>query len=277
MHLRRLTLDDVVAGARLTAVAFGGEPREARLRRYLQLDPEGWFGLEDAGELVALGGAVRFGALAWLGLMVVDRARQRQGLGRTVASAAIDWATAQGCSTIHLIATPAGAPLYRQLGFVPDGESHELSGVPRPRPAADGPASVRAWRPEDTEEVASFDAPAFGASRSRLLATYAREFSRSAWVARDDRGRICGFILVQEDTVGPWCAVDDRVAGQLLDVAVRGITRAFRVGALDEVAAGLLAQRGFSPARPLPRMRLGPPVPRAAQPLLLAHASYAVG
>jgi len=277
MQLRRLTLDDVVEGARLTAAAFGGEPRESRLRRYLQLDPEGWFGLEDAGELVALGGAVRFGALAWLGLMVVDRARQRQGLGRTVASAAIDWARAQGCSTIHLIATPAGAPLYQQLGFVPDGESHELSGMPRPLAAASGPASVRSWRSEDTEEVASFDAPVFGASRSRLLATYSREFSGSAWVARDERGRICGFILVQEDSLGPWCAVDDVVAGQLLDVALRGLTRTFRVGALDELATRLLARRGFCPGRALPRMRLGPPVPRAAHPLLLAHASYAVG
>src|SRR5262245_17089434 len=132
MQLRRLTLDDVVTGARLTAAAFGGEPREARLRRYLELEPEGWFALEDAGSLVALGGAVRFGDLAWLGLMVVDPARQRQGLGATVARAAIEWARGRGSSTLCLIATPAGLPLYRRLGFVPDGESQELSGVPRP-------------------------------------------------------------------------------------------------------------------------------------------------
>jgi GNAT superfamily N-acetyltransferase len=277
MQLRRLTLDDVVAGARLTAAAFGGEPRESRLRRYLQLEPEGWFALEDAGVLVALGGAVRFGALAWLGLMVVDPARQRQGLGRSVATAAIDWAQRLGCSTIHLIATPAGIPLYRQLGFVPDGESRELSGVPRPLPAASRPSSVHRWTPEDTEEIARFDAPAFGADRSQLLATYAREFSDSAWVARDERGRVRGFILVQDDSLGPWCAVDDRVAKQLLDVALRGVSRQLKVGVLHELGAGLLAERGLAPVRPLPRMRLGPAVARGTGPMLLAHASYALG
>jgi len=277
MHLRRLTLEDVVAGARLTAAAFGGEPRESRLRRYLQLEPEGWFGLEDGGGLVALGGAVQFGALAWLGLMVVDPARQRQGLGRTVATAAIEWVQRRGCSTIQLIATPAGAPLYRQLGFVPDGESHELSGIPRPLPAGTGPSTVHRWRPEDTEEVGRLEAPAFGADRSRLLATYAREFADSAWVARDDRGQIRGFILVQEDSLGPWCAMDDRVAGQLLDVALRGVTRPIKAGVIDDVATALLVLRGLAPVRPLPRMRLGPEVPHSAVPLLLAHASYAVG
>lgn len=277
MYLRRLTLDDVVAGARLTAAAFGGEPRESRLRRYLQLEPEGWFGLEDAGTLVALGGAVRFGALAWLGLMVVDQGRQRQGLGRTVATAAIEWARRQGCSTILLIATPAGAPLYRQLGFVPDGDSQELSGVPRALPAASGPATVHRWSPEDTEEIARLDAPAFGADRSRLLAAYAREFPESAWVARDDGGRVRGFILVQDDSLGPWCAVDDRVAGQLLDMALGGVTRPLKIGVLHPLGVALLLERGLAPVRQLPRMRLGPPVSHGAGPMLLAHASYALG
>lgn len=277
MELRRLTLDDVVAGARLTAAAFGGEPREARLRRYLALEPEGWFALEEAGTLVALGGAIAFGTLAWLGLMVVEPGRQRQGLGGTVAHAAIDWARGRGCSTICLIATSTGIPLYRRLGFVPDGDSHEVSGAPRPLPLVGEGSSVRPWTPEDTAEVASLDAPAFGADRTRLLAAYAREFSGSAWVARDDRGRVSGFIVVQDDLIGPWCAVDERVAGRLVDVALGGITRTLRVGVLDEVGARLLASRGLVPGRSLARMRLGPSVPRAARPLLLAHASYAVG
>ena len=275
--LRRLTLEDVPAGARLTAAAFGGEPREARLRRYLALGPEGWFALEEAGTLVALGGAVAFGSLAWLGLIVVEPGRQRQGLGGAVARAAIDWARGRGCSTICLIATPAGVSLYRRLGFVPDGDSHELSGTPRPAPPVGEASSVRSWTPEDTPEIASLDAPAFGADRSRLLAAYAREFSGSAWVARDGRGRVSGFILVQDDLIGPWCAVDEEVAGRLLDVALGGVTRTLRAGVLDEVGARLLASRGMVPGRSLPRMRLGPSVPRTARPLLLAHASYAVG
>ena len=277
MQLRRLTLDDVVPGAQLTAAAFGGEPREARLRRYLQLEPEGWFALEDVGTLVALGGTVRFGDLAWLGLMVVDPARQRQGLGGVVARAAIDWAQARGCSTVRLIATPAGLPLYRRLGFVPDGDSQELSGVPRPLAGSRAPSSIQPWRPGDTEEVARFDAPSFGADRSRLLDVYARDFSGSAWVARNDRGLVCGFLVVQDDSLGPWSATDERAAERLLDVGLAGVSRTLKAGVLDGVGARLLAARGLVPTRTLPRMRLGPAVRHAASPLLLAHASYAVG
>ena len=277
MLLRRLTPDDVVTGARLTAAAFGGPPREARMRRYLELEPEGWFGVEDAGTLVALGGAVRFGDVAWLGLMVVEPGHQRAGLGRTVARAAVDWAHDQGCTTIRLIATPAGTPLYRQLGFVPDGESQELAGVPRPLPPGAARSSVHRWGARDTEEVARFDAPAFGSDRSRLLAAYAREFSGSAWVAREDSGAVSGFLVVQDEPVGPWCATDEQVAGQLLDVALAGATRPLKAGVVDDVGARLLTARGLVPVRPLARMRLGPPVRHAASPLLLTHASYAVG
>jgi len=136
---------------------------------------------------------------------------------------------------------------------------------------------VRPWSTGDTPEVARFDAPAFGADRSRLLATYASEFSESAWVVRDERGRVSGFVVVQDDLIGPWCAADERVGGRLLDVALRGVTRTLRVGVVDALGAQLLALRGFDAGRSLPRMRLGPPVPRPAHPRLLAHASYAVG
>ncbi|RPH70107.1 MAG: GNAT family N-acetyltransferase [Myxococcaceae bacterium] len=277
MLLRRLTLDDVVTGARLTAAAFGGQPREARMRRYLELEPEGWFGVEDAGTLVALGGAVRFGELAWLGLMVVEPGHQRAGLGRTLARAAVAWAHDQGCTTIRLIATPAGTPLYRQLGFVPDGESQELAGVPRPLPPGAARSSVHPWGARDTEEVARFDAPSFGADRSRLLAAYAREFSGSAWVARDAAGTVCGFLVVQDESLGPWAATDETVAAQLLDIGLAGIERSLRAGVLDEMGERLLLARGLTRTRALPRMRLGPDVRRASSPRLIAHASYAVG
>jgi predicted N-acetyltransferase YhbS len=209
--------------------------------------------------------------------MIVEPGRQRSGLGRTVARAVIDWAHGRGCTTIRLIATPAGTPLYRQLGFVPDGESLELKGIPRPSSPGSGRSSVRPWRAQDTDEVARFDAPAFGTDRSRLLSAYAREFSTSAWVARDDSGAVSGFLVVQDESLGPWCAAGELVAGQLLDVALAGVTRPLKAGVVDDVGARLLSARGLARIRPLPRMRLGPPVPHAPSPHLLAHASYAVG
>jgi GNAT superfamily N-acetyltransferase len=276
MQLRRLTPDDVLDAARLTSVAFGGGPRESRIRRYLGLEPEGWFTVDHGGALLAVGGVVRFGPLAWLGLMAVEPGRQREGLGRTIAEAAIGWARSQGSATVLLIATPAGIPLYRRLGFVDDGESSELAGVPdTPRPS--GPCTVRPWNAVDTEEVARFDAPAFGADRGRLLAAYAREFAGSAWVARDVLGRVRGFLVLQGETLGPWSATDETVAGQLLDVGLDGVRVSLRAGITDALGQRLLEARGLQRTRGLPRMRLGPAVGQASCPRLLAHASYAVG
>lgn len=271
--------DDVPAAAGLTEVAFGGGRREDRLRRYLALEPRGWFVVEDGGGLLGIGGVVRYDGFAWLGLMAIRPDRQRRGLGRALAEEAIGWARAGGCSTICLVATPAGLPLYQRLGFVPDGLSHELAGTPRLHPRAPGsvPCSVTLWTPADTEDVARFDAPAFGSDRRRVLAAYAAEFPTSAWVARDRSGDVRGFIVVQGSSFGPWTAADDASASQLLDVALDGLGGALKAGVVDGTAEPLLLARGFTRTRDLPRLRLGPPVPTAPGPRLLAHASYAVG
>jgi predicted N-acetyltransferase YhbS len=279
MRLRHLGPDDVPEAAQLTAQAFGGAPREARLRRYLRLEPEGWFALEGTRGLVGIGGVVRYQGFAWLGLMAVRSDRKGRGLGRAIAETAIEWARAHGCPTVCLIATAAGLPLYERLGFVPDGESHELSyAAPAPSDApAPGYCSVLPWRPGDTADVARFDEPAFGCDRSTVLSAYAEEFARSSWIARDAAGAARGFLVVQDDSLGPWTAEDDGTARQLLDVALAEVRRPLRVGLIDTGTQRLLRDRGFTLTRALPRMRLGPPIVRKPQPRLLAHASYAVG
>jgi len=279
MRVRRLTVEDIPAAARLTDAAFGGGPREDRLRRYLAIEPRGWFVVEDAARLVAVGGVVRFGTFAWLGLMAVHPARQGRGLGRTIAEEAIGWALGQGCSTVFLIATPAGAPLYSRLGFVPAGASEELGGRPAApaRPSLSVPGAVARWTAADTQEVGQFDAPAFGADRSHLLSVYATEFSASAWVARDGTGAVRGFLVIQGSSLGPWSAADDATAARLIDAALPEVHEPLRAGVLDSGAVELLLARGFARTRPLPRMRLGPTVPTRDTPRLLAHASYAVG
>jgi predicted N-acetyltransferase YhbS len=278
MRLRPLTLDDVPEAGQLTAATFGGGPRQERLRRYLALEPDGWFAAEDGGTLVGIGGVVCYSGFAWLGLMAVRPDRQRQGIGRAIAVAAIDRARAHGCGTIVLIARDEGIPLYRKLGFEPDGDSQEMSGVASspPTPGGSDPR-VGPWTACDTAEVARFDAPAFGANRERVLSAYAREFAGSAWVARDAAGTVRGFVLLQGESLGPWSAADDAAAGALLDAALAGVHRPIKVGVCHPDAERLLLARGLARTRVLPRMRLGPPLRAEARPRVLAHASYAVG
>ncbi len=96
-------------------------------------------------------------------------------------------------------------------------------------------------------------------------------------MARDGGGALRGFLVIQDDTLGPWTATDETAAGQLLDVGLAGIDRSLKAGVLDNVGERLLLARGLARTRPLPRLRLGPAVGKAASPRLLAHASYALG
>ncbi len=279
MLLRQMTAADLPAAGRLADLAFGGGPREGRLRRYLALEPEGWFAVEEAGELLGIGGIVRYAGFAWLGMMAIRPDRQGRGIGRRIAEAAIDGARSRGCPTLCLIATPAGEALYRRLGFVPDGRSRELAGTPREAPASTmrRPCVVVPWTAADTPDLAHFDAPAFGASRESLLSRYVAEFPASSWLARDASGAPCGFLVVQDAALGPCTATDDAVAAQLLATGLAGVSRPLRAGVLDPTFEALLVGHGLVRTRDLQRMRLGPPVPRAPAPRILAHASYAIG
>ncbi|QKW18789.1 GNAT family N-acetyltransferase [Kitasatospora sp. NA04385] len=51
---------------------------------------------------------------------------RRRGCARTAVQALLDFLTAQGCGLITLNATDDGAPLYRALGFMPNGRAMRL-------------------------------------------------------------------------------------------------------------------------------------------------------
>jgi len=56
----------------------------------------------------------RVGYVQW---MSTEEEFQRQGCGRRVLAALLDWFAAAGIDTVELHASSAGAPLYRSAGF----------------------------------------------------------------------------------------------------------------------------------------------------------------
>jgi ribosomal protein S18 acetylase RimI-like enzyme len=60
------------------------------------------------------------GPCALIEELVVDRKARRQGVGRALIEAAIDWARAQGCSEVEISTDTDNLPaqaFYRKLGF----------------------------------------------------------------------------------------------------------------------------------------------------------------
>jgi len=85
--------------------AYESPSRRSELELYLRLQPDGWFVVEDAGEIVAVAGCVSYGPLAWLGLVATARRARGRGLARLVSRRLLDWAAAEGCRTVALDAS----------------------------------------------------------------------------------------------------------------------------------------------------------------------------
>ncbi|WP_110684938.1 GNAT family N-acetyltransferase [Salinicola aestuarinus] len=105
----------------------------------------------ETGALVGTGFCIDQGAMATLGLIVVDDAWQGRGLGREMMERLMQLA---GERPVSLVATTAGAPLYRKMGFETCGLVCQYQGVIEPTAGPTSPA-LRRFGPEDREALLS--------------------------------------------------------------------------------------------------------------------------
>ena len=67
--------------------------------------------------LVGIGTTILHNDVAWLAHIIVHDNYRNQGIGRLITENLIDIAQANRCSTIYLLATEMGEPVYTKLGF----------------------------------------------------------------------------------------------------------------------------------------------------------------
>jgi hypothetical protein len=223
--------------------------------------------------VIALGGALCYGEIAYLGLMSVLPEAQRRGLGQALVERILAWLAERGCACVLLDASPAGARLYRRMGFVEDEPTHLYA-----RPASTSPAGgevLPSWSPA---EVAGLDAEAFGADRGRVLASYGRGFQ--GLVCRGTDGHVAGYTVVQASVIGPFIARESAAAERLLDAAL-GLRRGFPTTLVLPGSSGdalaLARARGFSHVRTLTHMRLGGDAPPGRRSWIYGRGSFVVG
>jgi GNAT superfamily N-acetyltransferase len=282
LKLRRLrhTSDEIAIVDRLLVRAYGFASRRVELEMYVQAQPDGWFVIEDAGEIVAVGGALAYGSFCWLGLVGTDPARQRQGLATKISSQLVDWAYHRGCTTIALDASEAGRPVYERLGFRAVGETVELC-LPGKIPDETRSTSVLR-RSECIDTLLPLDRRIFGGDRARLLNALLSQDDAQCCVA-EIGGEACGYLFVRKRLLGPGCALNEAIARDLVQAALA-----------DQVASGasngprlllpiesryleVLGRLGLRIERRLAHMRLGDLVLPGERALLLAQTSYGAG
>ena len=201
-HLTHADVDQAAALSR--SVGWNQTPDD--WARLLTLAPDGVFGAFETGRLVASSSVVAYGgALAWIGMMLVDPEHRRRGLGRRLLDAALASPTVPPGATIGLDATDMGAPLYRARGFVDVDPIDRWGGVLRAPPVPGGtttagtaPAgtAARAVEPAEVASLATWDAARSGTDRSALVAHLLRNPEARAYVATRGGG-VAGYAVVR--------------------------------------------------------------------------------
>jgi predicted N-acetyltransferase YhbS len=213
--------------------------------------------------MIATTATLPFGrGFAWISMVLVATEYRRQGLATRMMRRAIADIEAAGLQPV-LDATPAGRAVYGALGFKDVWGFHRLER--RARPAASehqsAPAGViiRPLGDRDWQPLCSYDATAFGADRSGLLAALRGRLPAVELVA-ERAGRIVGFLLGRDGRVaaqaGPLIAEDDAIARALLARALDAFDGLVFIDLADAKSAvrAWLEARGFVPQRPFTRM-----------------------
>jgi GNAT superfamily N-acetyltransferase len=183
-------MGDLALGLRLTREA-GWNQTEADWSRFLALQPEGCFVAESDGVAMATVTTCVFAPVAWVAMVLVDRASRGRGIGRALMTHALEYLDGLGVRTVRLDATPLGRSLYDRLGFFGEYSLGRLVGVP------DHPGLLRAARPFDPRllgGILDVDRSATGTDRGRLIRRLAAESSGSIRISGRD-GEVEGYLM----------------------------------------------------------------------------------
>ena len=213
-----------------------------------------------------------YAGFGYVSMVLVTPAFRHRGIATRLLRDAIAALQAQN-RTPMLDATPAGAAVYRPLGF------RELFCMRRwQRRGRDGAASdATQATAADLPLLAELDAEAFGAPRPYLLRNFLARLGTRAFVR--DGGFVVRRSGLRADQIGPLVARDESAAADLLAAALDAAPGPVFVDLLDgrEALARTLADRGFEVQRPFTRMALGTSVPCGDPARLFAAAGPEFG
>lgn len=277
LRLMRRTDAEMTLVDQLLMLAFGSGSRRTELELYTKVQPDGWFVIEEDNQIVAVGGCLVYGSFSWIGLVGTHPAVRGRGHATRLSEHLVKWSYAQGCRTVALDASQRGRPIYERLGFRPMGSTVRLA--PTRMPQAHNPeVAVSHLASADKDQLLELDAGIFGGDRSRLLEMLMHGDNRSQFVARDNGGRVTGFLFVQNRVIGPGAAASPEVAQALIHGAMVEAPPEHNLllpsgSAYIEVVLSL----GFVEQQRLTHMRHGDQQIHGSRHQLLAQTSYAAG
>jgi [ribosomal protein S18]-alanine N-acetyltransferase len=225
---------------------------------FIDLSPEGAFGMERGGRVVATSTAVAYGRdFGWVGMMLVHPDERRKGLGAKMLEEAISFLLGRGCLPA-LDATDMGKPLYEKFGFRDLFAVERWAGTAAASPDPDPPC--RWLGSAEVDGVLPLDRESFGADRAAVLRGLLGREGTAGFVL-ERGGEAEGFIAGRPGKnffhLGPWVSRSPEAAEGLLRAtlaAVPGAAVCVDIPAPNEAARSIARAAGLAPARTLWRM-----------------------
>lgn len=202
----------------------------------------------DGGRIAGTGAVIFFGKNAWLAHIIVRPELRGRGLGSAIVWHCLEFAAAKGASSVSLIATELGFPVYVKAGFrtVCGYTIFSRSG---PVPFC-GDQKIVPFEERFRTEILSLDRHASGEDRGCVIGEHLNGAS-----VYDDGGKIAGFYL---PSLGEGLVVSiSAEAGEAL-LRLRASEKTVAGIPSDNTgAAAVLASMGFSPSGKATRMIIG--------------------
>lgn len=174
------------------------------------------FVAEEAGAVIGTGLCWKQGQQASLGMIIVSPEHQGKGIGKALMKLVLE-ALGECCTLLN--ATPAGQPLYEQLGFIATGTIHQHQGTLNAlvsAPSFPGEA-LRPYVSGDTEAIIALGNRATGMSRDEVLRAL---LAAGETVVLERHGKVAGFSVMRRfghgHAIGPVVASDTDHAKALI-------------------------------------------------------------
>ena len=260
-QFRTMTTADIQRGLELCRVARWNQlARDWEM--FLRLNPSGCCVALLENQVVGTVTTVRHEArFAWIGMVLVDPAARGQGIGTQLLQQALELLS--DIPSIRLDATPAGHPLYCQLGFQDEYGLSRMERVAAPLHDWEQPTAARPMQAEDLPAVAVMDREIFGADRRITLEWLFEGAPEYAWVLAQ-QNEIVGYSFGRHgfafEHLGPIVAHDPQLARQLVAACLQQQTHKpfapFVIDAPEHSAEwrAWLEAIGFREQRPFIRM-----------------------
>jgi len=236
---------------------------------------------DDAGRLIASAAALPYdGGVGWIAMVLVDAGHRHRRWASRLVAGCVETLARSGRVPV-LDATPAGAEVYRRIGFV-DGFSFERwQGELAASDRAAGDGSVDLGDRQTRATMVAIDRSISGVGRAALLGEFAGRPATRGWLADDRSGFVMARAGRRATQIGPLIASDPSAALALVERALASVAGPVFIDvATHQPALGqALAARGFVRERRFVRMALAdtPVAALVASPRLFAVAGPEFG